>query len=545
MSVSVARALASVSEVPADFEPSSAAIVRRYIIVSVILILLCAAHAIWIGTPRFPYDDPYITARNAQLLITGAQDHSFVGTPALAGSTSIVHTAEVALLALVFPPLWAAIVSQYIGIVLYGCAVVALTVSARLQEVAAWLLIAIALTIGSPFLQLLDGLETSLAMAAVAMGFALVMRKKPSGWLMFLAGTLPFIRPELAAFSLLLFAWQTYLHVKAGSDTRLIFRVLQDIGLVILGAAPFILLSVWNTGSVVPATISAKRFFFAEAHLAPAIKWRWVRFNLLDFYRVIGAAALGALCLVTEVWGALLLSFIPVFVAAFYLQFPGALGHYDHRYLYVLVPFALAGLCLGLKSQTKLVRMLWLCLLVLMTVQQFIGLERDWQQYVRYCSTGQTELASLGKFCTESLEPNARILIHDAGYMAFATKFQLVDFVGLKTPAAIPLNREFTYPSGGKDRHKAIDLLARQTAPDYLIVLLEWERVFGITKGLEADGWKLELVRKQTDFDPHTLSYHYAVYKMSKNDAANMENTKAGQPAAAADSSQRSEKRTP
>jgi hypothetical protein len=400
--------------------------------------------------------------------------------------------------------------------------------------------------IGSPFLQLLDGLETSLAMAAVAYAFAFVVRKKSSRWLMLLAGTLPFIRPELAAFSLLLFAWHTYLHAKAGSEAPTVFwNILQDIGFAILGTLPFILLSTWNTGSVVPATISAKRFFFAEAHLSTAIKWRWVRYNVLDFCRVIGPAALGALCLVTEAWGALLLGFIPVFIMAFYLQFPGALGHYDHRYLYVLVPFALAGLCLGLRSQTKIVRGLWLFLLVLMTVQGFIGLPRAWRQYSSYCSTGQTELAALRKFCTESLEPNARILIHDAGYMAFATKFQLVDFVGLKTPAAIPLHREFTYPSGGKDRHKAIDLLARQTSPNYLIVLLEWDRVFGITKGLEADGWQLELVRRQTDFDPHTLSYHYAVYKMSRKDATNAQGSVVDVWKTAADSAQGVVKRTP
>jgi hypothetical protein len=529
MSVSVARALASASEDPADWHPSSGVIARRYIIVSVILMVLCVAHAIWIGTPRFPYDDPYITARNAQLLISGSQDHNFVGTPALAGSTSIVHTMEVALLMFVFPPLWASIVSQYIGILLYGCAVVALTVSARLNELSAWLLISVSLMIGSPFLAFLNGLETSMAVAGMVFAFALVMRDRPSRGLMILAGVLPFIRPELALFSLFLVVWHAYVRVKAGPEPGLMFRnVLQDIGLVTLGALPFVLLLLWNTGSIVPTSVSAKRFFFAEAHLAPAIRWRWMRFSMIDFYRAIGPVAMGALFLLTEAWGALLLSFVPFFILAFYLQFPGALGHYDHRYMYVLAPFAVVGICRGLRSHMKVARVLALLLLLATAGQQIMGVQRAWNKYVNFCATSQTELAALSNFCTRSLEPHSRLLIHDAGYLAFTTNFQMVDLVGLKTPAAMPLHHEFTYPSGGADRHKAIDLLARQTKPDYLAVSKPWDGIFRITNGLEKDGWRLDPVSLQDEQDPN-IRLQYSVYRMSRKDTSDGVTTANGQ----------------
>jgi len=545
MSVSVARVLASVSEDPADFHPCSGSIARRYIIVSVILIVLCAAHAIWIGAPRFPYDDPYITVRNAQVLVSGSHDHTFIGTPALAGSTSIVHTVEVALLMLVFPPLWAATVSQYIGILLYGWSLVALTASGRLQELSSWLLIAVSLTIGSPFVELLDGLETSLALAAIVFAFALVMSGRPSRWLMVSAGVLPFIRPELSAISLLLFAWHTFLRVKAASDQYRASLILRDIGFAVLGALPFAILLLWNTGSIVPSTISAKRFYFAEAHLAPSVRWRWVSGNLRDFGRVIGPLTLGTLFLLTDAWGALLLSFVPLFVMAFYLQFPGALGHYDHRYMYVLAPFAVAGICRGLRSQTRAARVLSLLLLIATAGQQAMGLQRHWKKYVSFCAIAETELTALSKFCAESLDPHARLLIHDAGYMAYATHFEMVDFVGLKTPAAIPLHRELTYPSAGADRHKAIDLLARQTKPDYLIVLNAWDGIFRITKGLEKDGWQFEPVRPQSDRDPVAPQFHYSVYRMSRKDATNGASATADGLAPATGSSRGMVKRTP
>jgi len=96
----------------------------------------------------------------------------------------------------------------------------------------------------------------------------------------------------------------------------------------------------------------------------------------------------------------------------------------------------------------------------------------------------------------------------------------MVDLVGLKTAAAVPLHRQLTYPSAGADRHKAINLLARQTNPDYLVVLNGWDGMFRITKGLESDGWQLDRVRRPNELDPRALQLHYAVYRMSRKDAS-------------------------
>jgi hypothetical protein len=79
-----------------------------YVITLVVVIFLCALHALWCRTPVFPVDDAYITIHNAQVF-AGAPEQSFLGTPALAGSTSVVHGLIVSAFAIVLSPLWAAL----------------------------------------------------------------------------------------------------------------------------------------------------------------------------------------------------------------------------------------------------------------------------------------------------------------------------------------------------------------------------------------------------------------------------------------------------
>jgi hypothetical protein len=87
-------------------------------------------------------------------------------------------------------------------------------------------------------------------------------------------------------------------------------------------------------------------------------------------------------------------------------------------------------------------------------------------------------------------------MVHDAGYIAFGTKLHLVDFVGLKTPAAVTINRrDIAAETDSQGRARALDSLARLKQPQYLIVLKGWDFDFGITKSLRSEGWNLTLLR--------------------------------------------------
>ena len=83
-----------------------------YAALTLLVLLAALLHRILPGSPPvFPMDDAYITLHNAQVLHWG-HDPNYLGTPALAGATSAVHLALVALLMFALSPpvaLWAAL----------------------------------------------------------------------------------------------------------------------------------------------------------------------------------------------------------------------------------------------------------------------------------------------------------------------------------------------------------------------------------------------------------------------------------------------------
>ena len=82
-----------------------------YAAITLLVLLAALLHRALVGSPVFPMDDAYITLHNAQVLHWG-HDPNYFGTPALAGATSAVHLALVALLMFALSPpvaLWAAL----------------------------------------------------------------------------------------------------------------------------------------------------------------------------------------------------------------------------------------------------------------------------------------------------------------------------------------------------------------------------------------------------------------------------------------------------
>src|SRR5260370_30280523 len=121
---------------------------------------------------------------------------------------------------------------------------------------------AIALAIGSLMLagsafQLLNGMETGLAMSAVAWDFALLLSKRRTMALPVLCGVMPFVRPELAFLA-------------AGSIAILIFDQtasrrfkLEAIFISMASALPFATWYWIETGSPFPSTAAPKADSFA------------------------------------------------------------------------------------------------------------------------------------------------------------------------------------------------------------------------------------------------------------------------------------------
>jgi hypothetical protein len=105
------------------------------------------------------------------------------------------------------------------------------------------------------------------------------------------------------------------------------------------------------------------------------------------------------------------------------------------------------------------------------------------------------ELDAVARWCRENTPEGSRILVHDAGYMGYASGRTLIDLVGLKTPSSIPVHKRFTASGNERDRAEAIGLIAETQCPGYVVVLSDWDNIYHITKALRDRGWGLTCLR--------------------------------------------------
>lgn len=460
------------------------------IVVSVALLLGATFHLTRPGEPLFPFDDSYITLHNAQTLLRGS-DPNYSGVSALYGTTSLPHVVLVALALLALPPAHALLLTQWLAVWAYALGLLRLAFARGASLVFAGALLVAGLGAGLGVHQLFNGLETGLAMAGIVWSLALVSQPQPRRpvELGLLLGTLPFIRPELIALSLPLGALAAQrLWRVSGRRPALLF-----LACLALGALPWLLAFGVATHSLGPATVDAKQAFFAQGCAPESVKrlhaWRAVR----QFGGEVGPwLCLGALLGLFSVPGRIGLGFIAVFLGAYYLRFPGALQHYEHRYLYVCVPLFAFGFVQAFAQRRRVVRLgatLVLGGVALAVLTQDVSSGIRQARGSRYFTA--TELAGLARWAEQNLDKDAPTAVHDAGYLAYATSLPLVDVVGLKTPDAVATHRRVTLPSCGARRAEAVlEVLERHRAR----TLILYRGAFQLEPGLEHAAWKLERI---------------------------------------------------
>lgn len=489
-----------------------------YAAVALLVLLAALLHRALLGSPVFPMDDAYITLHNAQVLRWG-HDPSYVGTPALAGATSAVHLVLVALLMFALSPpvaLWAAL---WLATLAYALGLVRLARVHGGSPAQALLLALVGLGAGQVPHQLMNGLETGLVLAAVT--WTLVLASEPGCvepeddgqpacralWLPCLCGVLPFIRPDLLPLSLGLLGLMAGRHVRAAGGWRGAARsVLLDLGLALLCAAPWLLWYWVSLGGLFPSSLAAKRLYFAQDGWPAPVKAGQVGQGFAQFGADIGLACVGGLLLGRTGIGRVGLLLAAALGAAYFAQFPGALTTYEGRYLYPLLPFLLY----GASSAWRVGGRAWLRvaatgLLVAALVQSYWRAPDFWARHQSYCGFTRHDLAGTAAWCNANLPSDSTLLIHDAGYIAYGTRFRLVDLVGLKTPSSVAAHRALTHPSGGALRGAAVSRIAQAGHTEYLVALEGWDGIFGLSSGLRAQGWDVRLVNGQ---------YAYRVYAL-------------------------------
>lgn len=454
---------------------------------------MLAAFVLWsrlLSAPDFPLDDAYITLHNARVLLDG-HDANY-GVSPLVGATSTVHLALVTALSLVFDLAWAGAIAAWLAAAAYMAGILFLAQRCRLSTVESALLVAIGFVAGLAMTHLLNGLETGLAMALVTWCIGLTLCG-PTYWLPALLGLLPFVRPELGILSAVLFANQL--------NQRRIERNWRGaiIDTVILaGAALPWLAWMWaETGMLVPQTADAKRAFFAEAELPLPTRASAVAHAVGRVFLHVGPLAIALIGLRRERVGRLALLFCALMLALFLQQFPGGLSHNWNRYLYPLLPLFLAGLALLLRDASARGRRRLRALAVASVIYGIAVSPYTLGEYIKRINFARIELAGLTAWMANNIPPGARVAIHDAGYVAYATDYTLIDVVGLKTPESRVMHREITAPSAGRRRGEALVRILAESRADYLIVFDRWDNDLSLTQGIRAAGGVIEPLREE------------------------------------------------
>lgn len=439
---------------------------------------------------RFPLDDAYITIANAQQIVTGAVDSYGYSRPT--GATSPMHM-------LLLVPLG--------PVIDWPAASLALAVLAALAYV--WGLYRALLTISSHrgiailgsiagfmgiklWYQLMNGLETGLAMAAVVWTVHLAqfpddpLRRR---WLAGLIGVLPFIRPELALLTAIL-ALAALVRLRR-QPAQLVRLAALTLGIAALLAA----LAWLATGELIPQTAGAKVAFFGDGGLALPDRLLIVLLSVATAPLGWVLLGLAALPLIRDGWA--FLAFVGAYLLASAASLPSGLMHNEQRYLFLFVPLALAGWA-AVGARTDILRgraaMVVSAGAALMIASFFLG---GWSFY-RDSLKITADQEQLVIWSRRNLPRDARVLIHDAGYFGWKTDFALVDVVGLKSPDSIAAHRRWTLPSAGRDRDRAVAEIALRAKVTHAIIL---DRPFwgDIAGHLRQAGWRLEPLRTGPD----------------------------------------------
>ena len=422
--------------------------------------------------PWFSIDDAYTTLHSAEVMHWGS-DPNYIGVPALWGETSAPYLLLVYLLTFVLSPIRALDVACWSGFTAYCLSLVKMIRIADRSIRDSVLLMFIGLTGGIAITNLLSGMETTWAMAAVAWSIALgAEQKKTLSCLV--AGVAAAIRPELVIYAAAVVVFSSVREAPT-----------QRLKLLTLALAPMLPVMIWYlfaTGLPIPLSATAKQYFFAEDRLP--LRKRLAIEVVCALHLAIRCGPLAVAPVIgfrrTPFAKIATVLFLALLVGSF-LKCPGAIAWNHFRYLAPLMPLMVW--CLARTGSRGFV---WACaawciLLFPFLLSAIVKGQRDTRR----------NLTGTAEWSIKNLPANSVVLLHDAGYFAYATNFHTVDMVGLKTPQAMQINREITWPSAGAARGLAVAELAAQTHATHMILLHGWIDIDKLPDELRAAGWSV------------------------------------------------------
>ena len=459
-------------------------LVRDAMLAALVLLVVLTA-GLWLflarertlaGTRGFPLDDSWIHLHFARNLAEGAGFSYNPGVP-VAGSTAPLWT-------LVLAGVFSLGGAGVMGAKVVGTALAAAVALLTWRLALAWtgsrglaLVAGICVAGSGPLLWgALSGMEVTLAALLVTAALLAHTRGRPWG-AGALLGLAALSRPE--AILLLPLIW-------LGGPLTAGRAVALAVPPVLL-LAPWAAFNLWTTGSPLPATASAKVEGGLVALLSGnreplrqalvtrplAFAWDWVRW-LWSVNALLPALVLPGLAATWAREGRAL--FLP---ASALLVHPIAMallaayrgpGFQEGRYSIHLLPLAFTVAVMALAASGRVApgrlgRSVQSGLTVGLVVAGAVALPPAASRYGWAVQNIEAMQVHLGRWVGAHTPPEARLALNDVGAIAYVSRREVVDMIGLVTPAIVPHRR------GGEP---ALLRYLEATCPDYLIVFPEW-----------------------------------------------------------------------
>jgi hypothetical protein len=267
------------------------------------------------------------------------------------------------------------------------------------------------------------------------------------------------------------------------------------------------------SGTLFPSTGGAKIAFFAEINQTPL-------FRLKSLLKGLAASLLlplfiGTPGLLRVRGGPVLLLWAALWLGLAAWTFPGGLAHNSYRYLATLAPVLVLGwigVWTGLAtSRFRRARPLLIGIAILSVATGIAGFQ------ARLDAPRMTNrFPLLEADAAEALPPGARVLVHDAGFLAWTRPdLKLVDVVGLKSPQNIAWHQKLTISGHPEDRRKALATIAREARADYLVEDSGngfWRQT---SEALRQSGWQVVQINPAPPPANALPQRYYHIYRLT------------------------------
>jgi hypothetical protein len=336
----------------------------------------------------------------------------------------------------------------------------------------------------------LNGMETTAFIFFSLATFYLYYRYQPRALYAIPLALSVLTRPEGLFIAGALWMWQLIMYC-GERDSQLLKHLVISLEIFLILILPYLLLSLYQTGSLLPNTAYAKAVFFGESTMPFINKAGFFKNRFLPFYgSFLYPASLLILPLMIFARRVITLPYLWfyffIFYGAYFTVYPGAIQNYWNRYQHIFIPLLImaiagGGMAAGGMVKKRVVRILVMVLIAVSIVynqgMSFINADRTYKAEIISTRNPKIELALWLKRNTPD---HALIALHDIGAVGYFSERKLLDLVGLINPEVTTY-----YVDQGSKRpiplseRKIIDYLKKKR-PDYLVMFYEWDRFFNL-----------------------------------------------------------------